>query len=409
MPVEWGKVAHDDVVRAIQEYDRLGAEAFFSAHGFAPTTTYDLIWDEALRYPPKAILGTPTSSPPASAWPPVTSRAASPAPSRSSATWASPSNPATTTVSWELAGTGNNGRRSLLSGCRQVAATPGGFRHHDRSGRRQATDFAAEWARWHQRHEDRLAAPDGFLAITSINWLDETPPLRGRPRRVVRGRLRASGSKLGAGEELTLDGAVIRGRHSFGRIPERGGVPGRPRRVRGGPAGRQRHPAPAPPGPWLRAEFHGTPAYAPTSAGYPGHYRPFDRRPTSPSARWSRAEHVYAAPGAVEFEVDGQPLTLTAFNGHSPGRLTILFTDATSGVTTYAVNHSLPVGRPGADGSVIVDFNRAVNLPCAYTEFATCPLPPAENRLPIPVEAGEQIPTRPPRRPRRIESANRIR
>jgi hypothetical protein len=57
MPVEWGKVAHDDVVRAIQEYDRLGAEAFFSAHGFAPTTTYDLIWDER-RYPPKAILGT---------------------------------------------------------------------------------------------------------------------------------------------------------------------------------------------------------------------------------------------------------------------------------------------------------------------------------------------------------------
>ncbi len=57
MPVEWGKVAHDDVVRAIREYDRLGAEAFFSAHGFAPTTTYDLIWDER-RYPPKAILGT---------------------------------------------------------------------------------------------------------------------------------------------------------------------------------------------------------------------------------------------------------------------------------------------------------------------------------------------------------------
>ena len=57
MTVVWDKVAHDDVVRAIQEYDRLGAEAFFSAHGFAPTTTYDLVWDER-RYPPKAILGT---------------------------------------------------------------------------------------------------------------------------------------------------------------------------------------------------------------------------------------------------------------------------------------------------------------------------------------------------------------
>jgi hypothetical protein len=57
MTVAWDKVAHDDVVRAIQEYDRLGPEGFFSAHGFAPTTTYDLVWDEH-PYPPKAILGT---------------------------------------------------------------------------------------------------------------------------------------------------------------------------------------------------------------------------------------------------------------------------------------------------------------------------------------------------------------
>ena len=45
------------MVRAIEEYDRLGPEAFFAAHGFAPTTTYDLHW-ELRRYPPKAILGT---------------------------------------------------------------------------------------------------------------------------------------------------------------------------------------------------------------------------------------------------------------------------------------------------------------------------------------------------------------
>jgi hypothetical protein len=55
--VVWDPVTRDDVVRAIQEYDRLGPAEFFSAHGFAPTTTYDLVWDER-RYPPKAILGT---------------------------------------------------------------------------------------------------------------------------------------------------------------------------------------------------------------------------------------------------------------------------------------------------------------------------------------------------------------
>ena len=55
--VAWENVARDDVVHAIREYDRLGPEKFFSQHGFAPTTTYDLVWDER-SYPPKAILGT---------------------------------------------------------------------------------------------------------------------------------------------------------------------------------------------------------------------------------------------------------------------------------------------------------------------------------------------------------------
>jgi hypothetical protein len=55
--VKWDDVKHAEVVRAIKEYDRLGAEKFFATHGFAPTTTYELVWD-GHRYPPKAILGT---------------------------------------------------------------------------------------------------------------------------------------------------------------------------------------------------------------------------------------------------------------------------------------------------------------------------------------------------------------
>jgi hypothetical protein len=57
MAVEWDDVTRAEVLRAIQEYDRLGPDKFFSEHGFAPTTTYDLVWDER-QYPPKAILGT---------------------------------------------------------------------------------------------------------------------------------------------------------------------------------------------------------------------------------------------------------------------------------------------------------------------------------------------------------------
>ena len=55
--VTWDNVTRNDVVSAIQEYDRLGPDGFFAEHGFGPTTTYDLVWDER-RYPPKAILGT---------------------------------------------------------------------------------------------------------------------------------------------------------------------------------------------------------------------------------------------------------------------------------------------------------------------------------------------------------------
>lgn len=55
--IAWNLVSRDDVVRAIAEYDRLGAEQFFAEHGFAPATTYELIWEDR-RYPPKAILGT---------------------------------------------------------------------------------------------------------------------------------------------------------------------------------------------------------------------------------------------------------------------------------------------------------------------------------------------------------------
>jgi uncharacterized protein (DUF1684 family) len=93
----------------------------------------------------------------------------------------------------------------------------------------------------------------------------------------------------------------------------------------------------------------------------------------------------------VRFQHEGTEHTLTAFNGRSGG-LSILFTDATSGVTTYPANRSLAVADPAADGTVLLDFNRAVNLPCAFTDFATCPLPPEGNNLPFPVEAGELLP-----------------
>jgi uncharacterized protein (DUF1684 family) len=257
-------------------------------------------------------------------------------------------------------------------------------------------DFTAQWQAWHRRHQERLADPHGFLAITSLNWLAEEPQRFADapgawstgPDGVV--------VDLAEGEELVIDSVPVRGRYSFGVIPERGGVNAvwgdaviEVAKRSGNDIVRPRHP-----GNPLRLAFHGTPAYAPDPRwAVTARYVPFaEPRPTAVGSVVDGLEHVYDAPGQLEFTLDGRALALTAFPGHQPGSLMVLFTDATSGVTTYAANRSLQLPPPAADGTVLIDFNRATNLPCAYTDLATCPLPPAENRLPIAVEAGEKIP-----------------
>lgn len=68
----------------------------------------------------------------------------------------------------------------------------------------------------------------------------------------------------------------------------------------------------------------------------------------------------------------------------------ILFGDATNGDTTYPSGRFLSASKPNKDGKVIVDFNKATNPPCAFTPYATCPIPPSQNSLPIAITAGEK-------------------
>jgi uncharacterized protein (DUF1684 family) len=70
--------------------------------------------------------------------------------------------------------------------------------------------------------------------------------------------------------------------------------------------------------------------------------------------------------------------------------LFIVFGDSTNGKETYGGGRFLAAAKPGPDGVTTLDFNRAYNPPCAFTPFATCPLPPKENRLAVRVEAGEK-------------------
>ncbi|GAB3864635.1 DUF1684 domain-containing protein [Micromonospora andamanensis] len=257
--------------------------------------------------------------------------------------------------------------------------------------------FVREWQDWHRRHEATLADPHGFLAVTGLHWLGPAPQrFRDAPGAWHVDDDGGVVVVLVPGEEIIVDGRRVTGRHAFEPIAERAsvvvGVDGGVVEV----AHRGGHEILRPrwPDHSLRTAYRGTPAYPPTLRWVlAGRYVPFDvPRATTVAAAVEGLEHIYDATGRIDFEVDGLPLSLTAFTGATPGGLSVLFTDTTAGVTTYPAVRCLTVDAPGDRGEVTLDFNRASNLPCAYTDFATCPLPPAENRLPVAVEAGEKIP-----------------
>jgi uncharacterized protein len=93
------------------------------------------------------------------------------------------------------------------------------------------------------------------------------------------------------------------------------------------------------------------------------------------------------SPGYVTFSRNGKEYRLTPVE--EDGKLFFMMRDKTSGDTTYGASRFLYADAP-KDGKVVLDFNRATNPPCAYTAFATCPLPPAENQLDLAVTAGEK-------------------
>lgn len=215
--------------------------------------------------------------------------------------------------------------------------------------------FEDDWRAWRESREQRLRDPHGWLAITAIHWLTEEPQtfddVPGSWRQDADGPV-VDEQRLGTVDE---EGITL----TFGDVQAQ--VADRDGRT----IVRPRHPD----SPNLR-RYAGTPCY-------------------SPDPRW--VVHARQEGDEVVFEHDGAEHRLRA-EVEDDGRLWILFRDATSGVTTYAAMRQLLTEVPDPDGRLEIDFNRAHNMPCAYTDFATCPVPPAQNTLPFAVEAGEQIP-----------------
>jgi hypothetical protein len=94
-------------------------------------------------------------------------------------------------------------------------------------------------------------------------------------------------------------------------------------------------------------------------------------------------------PGLIRFARDGVNFELAAFPAGDGDRLQLVFGDTTNGDSTYSVGRFL-FPTPNADGTITLDFNQAVLPPCAFSYNFNCPIPPKQNRFPIPVEAGEK-------------------
>ena len=270
--------------------------------------------------------------------------------------------------------------------------------------------YAAELEAWRAQKDQALRGPEGWLSLAGLHWLTEganrlgagpecevalpegaAPALAGELH-LREGVVTASA----AGEALRLNGGPLEERPlrtdsdpqpdrlSVGRLSlvvirrgERVGVrvrdPERPA-IAAFP-GRRWHPLD--PAYRLRARFE---PYAPP-------------RPIAiTNVLGDVAEEL--SPGAVIFELEGRELRLEARSGPDGG-LIILFRDASSGAETYGAGRTLSTPPPQGD-VVELDFNRAANPWCAFTPYATCPLPPPQNRLPVAVRAGELAPPEQP-------------
>src|SRR5262249_1405999 len=104
----------------------------------------------------------------------------------------------------------------------------------------------------------------------------------------------------------------------------------------------------------------------------------------------------FASPGDVLFEVHGKEYRLDVAEEPGEEDYFIMFSDQTAGKSTYPSGRFLYVHKPDAQGRTVIDFNQAYTPPCGFTAFATCPLPPRKNMLPLAIEAGETKPSKHP-------------
>jgi len=140
-----------------------------------------------------------------------------------------------------------------------------------------------------------------------------------------------------------------------------------------------------------RLNFKGTEFYAADlNWRIDAQFEPYNPPKPMPITNVLGMESSESSPGAVKFEVNGKEYRLDAITEKGETHYFMILADKTSGKDTYPAGRYLYVNPPDASGRVVIDFNKAFSPPCAFTKFATCPLPPRQNRLPFAIEAGEK-------------------
>ena len=244
-----------------------------------------------------------------------------------------------------------------------------------------ASDHASDVEAWRTKRLATLKADDGWLTVAGLHWLKQGLNRFG---------------ELPAGMEWKLDGKRVWLRQNGAEREMKPDIPGPADMVksgtltmfiieRGGKYGVRVRDTNSP----YRAKFHGIEHY-PVDAKWKvaARWLPYEQpKKRSLPTVIEGVNEEYDAPGEVAFTLAGKAMTLEPVL--SGGRLFFVFRDLTTGKTTYPAGRFLYADL-AKDGVVTLDFNQAYNPPCAFTPYATCPLPLPQNRLAIALETGEK-------------------
>jgi uncharacterized protein len=265
--------------------------------------------------------------------------------------------------------------------------------------------YRDEVLQWRQHVEASLRGEESWLSLTGLFWLTAGPnPIGSRRGNAI---LLPEGTAPASAGRIDFDGTQAVFHAAAGVAAHVGEEPvetvvlqaddsGRPTRVRLGDVTfillrrgdrwglrvwNRNHPA--------RAAFPGRRWYPIDEASVvTARYVPYETPRTIMVASVLGDSNATPCPGHVDFELQGTEARLLVMEADEDG-LFLIFADLTNGKTTYPSGRFLATGPVEGD-AVRLDFNRAYNPPCAFTPYATCPLPMAENRLSLAVEAGEQ-------------------